>query len=97
MDVSRRQFQWQLPRILRAMSHSHFVAIDLELSGIQSRPSYFARAAEVSKQKQTLQQRYEEIKDAAEKYQVLQIGLTCVDENLEEGSPCQSTIHVALC
>ena len=85
MDVSRKSFQWQLPRILRALANTHFVSMDLELSGIQSKPKRKSRTTGDINGKQSLQQRYEEAKEAAEKYQVLQVGLTCVSEDQENG------------
>ena len=84
MDVKGITFQPQLPALLEAIADSHFVAIDLELSGIQSRYSN-KPAGFIDGGKQTLQQRYEETKEAAEKYQVLQIGITCVKEDRDRG------------
>ena len=90
MDVKGKAFQSQLPGLLEAIADAHFIAIDLELSGIQSR--YINKPAGlIDGGKQTLQQRYEETKEAAEKYQVLQIGLTCVKEDREKGSPTSIT------
>ena len=85
MDVKGIAFQPQLPALLEAIAEAHFVAIDLELSGIQSRYINKSAAGLVEGGKQTLQQRYEETKEAAEKYQVLQIGLTCVKEDQDIG------------
>lgn len=85
MDVKGIAFQPQLPGLLEAIADAHFVAIDLELSGIQSR-SINKPAGLVEGGQQTLQQRYEEVKEAAEKYQVLQIGLTCVKEDRDKGA-----------
>lgn len=85
MDVKGIAFQPQLPALLEAIAEAHFVAIDLELSGIQSRYINKSVAGLVEGGKQTLQQRYEETKEAAEKYQVLQIGLTCVKEDRDRG------------
>ena len=86
MEVNNTSFQWQLPRMLRAISTAHFVAIDLEFSGIQSKAIHRPEPLEGGNgRKQTLQQRYEEVKEAAERYQVLQIGLTCVEEDKEKG------------
>ena len=85
MDITYSNFQTYFPSILREISCSRFVSIDLELSGIPPRQPYQARAHGVGYAKQTLQQRYAETKAAAEKYQVLQLGLTCVEEDLGRG------------
>ena len=86
MDVNRYAFQNQLPLILKAIATSRFVTFDFELSGIPGKQTGQARAAGRREDgKQTLQERYEETKKAAERYQVLQLGLTCVEEDLERG------------
>lgn len=86
MDVSGSNFQSLLPSILDAVATAHFVTIDLELSGIPGQQMNKSRAAgESSSGKPTLQQRYEETKTAAERYQVLQFGITCVDEDKDRG------------
>ena len=74
MDVNRTGFDGRLLEILEAISTAHFVSLDLELTGIPTRP-YGKR------NKHTLQQRYEEVKKAAEIFQVLQVGLTCAEED----------------
>ena len=78
--------------MLKALADAHFVAIDLELSGIQSKTIHRTKVVEngstengSTSSKQTLQQRYEEAKEAAERYQILQVGLTIVNEDAETG------------
>ena len=83
MDVDQIAFPWQLPLILKAVANAHFVALDLELSGIHSKPLH--RNKVDHGHKQSLQERYEETKEAAERYQVLQVGLTVVREDRERG------------
>ena len=87
--------------MLRALANAHFVAIDLELSGIQSKTIHRFKAVENASNsgkptggKQTLQERYEEAKEAAERYQILQVGLTIVDEDAETGL-CHHHSHPA--
>lgn len=75
MDLTRQNFPSYLPWLLSDLSSSCLVAIDLELSGIALKLGRYSSRA------QTLQQRYEEIKAAAEKYHVLQIGLTICRED----------------
>ncbi|MCJ1308345.1 hypothetical protein MMC25_001998 [Agyrium rufum] len=102
MEVSRYAFNAELPNILHAISNAHFVSIDLELSGIHTKPKLkwnTARqqpgqqgtqngqqqdAARYAGGKQSMQQRYAEAKEAAEKYHILQIGLTCVTEDAKK-------------
>jgi poly(A)-specific ribonuclease len=74
MDVDKVAFYPRLLQILEDLSTAHFVSLDFELSGIpSSRPA--------GRRKQTLQERYAETKEAAERYRILQVGLTCVGQN----------------
>lgn len=75
MDLTREIFPSYLPWLLMDLSSSCLVAIDLELSGISLSLDRNGTKA------QTLQQRYEEMKAAADKYQILQIGLTMCRED----------------
>ncbi|KXT11067.1 hypothetical protein AC579_8543 [Pseudocercospora musae] len=75
MDVNKTSFYPLLPDILTDISKAHFVAIDLELSGIPSHAAWGAG-------KRTLDERYRAVKLAAERYQILQIGLTCVEQDV---------------
>lgn len=84
MEVTRNNFQRQLPSLLAAIADAHFVAFDLELSGIPSHDNG-VMSKRVNKAKPSLQQRYDEGKKAAELYQVLQFGITCVREDGERG------------
>ncbi|KAL8832616.1 MAG: hypothetical protein Q9170_004816 [Blastenia crenularia] len=86
MDVTRQTFHNLLPALIAAIADAHFVAIDLELSGIPGQQINRPRPyGEHGGGKPSLQQRYEETKKAAEKYQVLQLGITCVWENRDRG------------
>jgi poly(A)-specific ribonuclease len=77
MDISRSRFPLELVNIIQLVADSHFIAFDLEFSGIAGRRK--------DRKKPTLQEVYEEVKDAAEQYQVLQVGLTLVHEDLLTG------------
>jgi poly(A)-specific ribonuclease len=77
MDVDKVSFEPRLLQILEALSTAHFVSIDLEMSGVSS------RSAGPSKHNQGLQERYTELKEAAERYQILQIGLTTAQQDSE--------------
>lgn len=76
--------------MLRALAKAHFVGIDFELSGIQSRTTHrpFDDGHSTGGNKQTLQERYREAKEAAERYQILQVGMTVVQQDLETGRYC---------
>ena len=96
MDVKGINYRGQLPSILAAISKAHFVSFDLELSGIPGRQRGQPKApGQPATGKVTLQERYEETKRAAERYQVLQLGLTCVEEDRERGK-LQSEKHLDL-
>ena len=86
MDVSRHRFHACLPYILEDIANAHFVSIDLELSGIPGPQAKRSKTDGVgSGGKPTLQERYIDIKQAVERYQVLQLGLTCVIEDRDCG------------
>ena len=86
MDINKNNFHSQLPSLLRAVSDAHFVAIDLELSGIPSHHVNKPKATgDHTGGKATLQERFEDTKKAAESYQVLQLGITCVEEDKDRG------------
>jgi len=75
MEVDRNDFYPMLPTMLKHISNAHCVAFDLELSGIPVRKQH------ASEGRQTLQQRYTEVKRAAETFHILQVGLTCVEQD----------------
>ncbi|KAL9612774.1 MAG: hypothetical protein Q9167_002659 [Letrouitia subvulpina] len=85
MEVTRYNFQRLLPSLLAAIAGAHFVAFDLELSGIPTatQDRHAVPRQDSRDTKPSLQQRYDEGKKAAEMYQVLQFGITCVEENAE--------------
>jgi len=72
MEVHRSNFWRELPGIIRAIAEADFVAIDLEMSGVQ--------ASERPRQPRPTspQAIYEDAKSAAEMFQIVQLGLTCV-------------------
>lgn len=79
MDITWHTFESYLQKVLDDLATCCFVSIDLEFSGIpwtQKEPGTGP---------QTLQDRYAETRTAAEKYQVLQIGLTICHEDTEKG------------
>ncbi|MBE7182031.1 MAG: hypothetical protein INR71_12650, partial [Terriglobus roseus] len=69
MEVDCYGFAPRLLDILDDMSKCVFMAMDFEFSGIAPR-------APRASGRQTLQERYRDTKEAAERYQILQVGLT---------------------
>lgn len=80
MDLTHHNFAYYLPWLLKELTQSSFVSIDFELSGIAMPPS-----SQIPKIK-SLQERYLENKVAAEKYQIIQIGLTICNEDAAIGT-----------
>ena len=82
MDVTKAEFPRQIVNIIQHVAESHFIAFDLEFSGVAGR----RKVPQGSKRdKLTLQEMYDDVKEAAEKYQILQVGLTFVKEDQDRG------------
>lgn len=88
MEVDQACYRKQLLSILKHIANASFVSFDLEMSGI-----YKKSHNNTSTQKLSLQQLYEETRTAAETFQVLQVGITCVEEDREKG---KSSVIVSL-
>jgi len=95
MDIPNSRFPQEVVRIIQEVAESHFIALDLEFSGVASR-----RSVQNSGGKPSLQEYYDYVKAAAEKYQVLQVGLTIVKEDLTKGmrmdSGCLCWSHITV-
>jgi hypothetical protein len=85
MDIKQSQFWKELLPILTHISNAKFIAIDLEMSGIATRSRFGPNPQGHDNGKPSLQALYEETRAAAELYQVLQIGITCVEEDRDKG------------
>ncbi|KAI0851792.1 CAF1-domain-containing protein [Daldinia vernicosa] len=72
MEVNRGNFFWMLPPILHEAQNARFVAVDVEMSGIALIHGL-----------NSTQDSYAKIKEAAEQFQVLQVGLTFIRYNEE--------------
>jgi poly(A)-specific ribonuclease len=79
MDIPNPLFSNELVKIIQLIADSHFVALDLEFSGIATRRN------RGGKSRLPLQQVYKDTKEAAKQYQILQVGLTIVEENAQKG------------
>ena len=80
MDITVQTFSSQFPGLLQDLSTCCFVSIDFEFSGVSCIPGKPSRGC------QSLQERYAETKSAADKYQILQVGLTICHEDTETGT-----------
>ncbi|KAI1212269.1 CAF1-domain-containing protein [Annulohypoxylon truncatum] len=69
MEIDKNNFFWMLPCMLHEAQKARFVAIDVEMSGISSAHGHAGHD-------NSIQDSYTKIKEAAEKYQVLQVGFT---------------------
>lgn len=75
MEVDSASFPHHLLGLFINISEADFVSFDLELSGIPSRlPNKQPRTGGG---KFTLEERYAETKQGADRYQILQVGITC--------------------
>lgn len=79
------QFHGELLHILEAISTAAFVSIDLEMSGITTKPRQINSDRSRDAAKPTLQAVYEDAKAAAELYQVLQLGICPVEQDEDRG------------
>ena len=86
MEVDHVHYRRKLLSILKHIANATFVTFDLEMSGISTRRQYGTGDRSQKVNKPTLQEIYEEMKDAASMYQVVQFGITCVEEDREKGS-----------
>jgi len=75
MEIDASSFPYHLLGLIINISEADFVSFDLELSGIPSRlPNRKPRAGAG---RFTLEERYAETKEGADRYQILQVGITC--------------------
>lgn len=72
MDVDRFNYWQWLPLILQAISKAQYISLDLEMSGIATQKADHTTLAA------SLQQLYKNAKAAAQTYNILQVGLTCI-------------------
>jgi poly(A)-specific ribonuclease len=79
MDITSGNFSSEVIKILHHVANSRFIAFDLEFSGVAG------RRAGGGANRLTLQEYYSDLRSAAQVYQILQVGLTIVNENTERG------------
>lgn len=89
MDVNRNNFWVKLPDLLQTISLSEAVSIDLEMSGIVKKQTE-------DRENPTLQQKYNDAKQAAETFAILQVGLTCMLWEEKEGAYVTKVFNIPL-
>ena len=76
MDINEHNFWSVLPAVIRAISEAAFVSVDVEMTGIKPRNAPKLPELEV-------EDAYQRAKEAAQTFQTLQVGLTCIRYNNE--------------
>ncbi|OIW33380.1 CAF1-domain-containing protein [Coniochaeta ligniaria NRRL 30616] len=74
MEITAENFWKSLPEVLEAMAAATYVSIDLEMTGIGTNRI-------MSSAKITIDVVYEQAKLAAERFQIVQFGLTCISHS----------------
>ena len=85
MEVNQSHYKEQLLPILKHIANASFVSFDLEMSGIHKNIRFGPKAGSHDNGKPSLQQLYEDTRNAADTFQVLQVGITIVEEDREKG------------
>lgn len=80
MNIDRDNFSFHLLDILESIATADFIAIDFEFSGVASNNV----RRQTSRRIQTLQERYDEVRAAACKYQILQVGITTAHQKIPD-------------
>lgn len=89
MEIDRSNYWQRLPSILQAISEADYLSIDLEMSGIASKKPNNTSSP-------SLQQLYEDAKEAAQSYNILQVGLTCISWNESSKAYVTKTFNAPL-
>jgi poly(A)-specific ribonuclease len=71
MDIRENNFWQTLPTVLWAISRAEYVSLDLEMTGVRIKNS--DRSS-----KPTMEMVYQQAKEAAATFNILQVGLTCL-------------------
>lgn len=74
MEIDRGNYWQRLPFLLHAISEAEYLSVDLEMSGIATKRANNSVST-------SIQQLYEDAKEAAQSYNILQFGLTCISWN----------------
>ncbi|KIW84678.1 hypothetical protein Z517_00066 [Fonsecaea pedrosoi CBS 271.37] len=79
MDINSGNFSEEVLKIIQHVADSRFIALDLEFSGVSGRRPG-GRSGKLD-----LHEYYHDLRSAAQIYQVLQVGLTIVSEDVVKG------------
>lgn len=77
MDITSANFKSELLGIIQVISRADYLAIDCEMSGV---PPHLG-----GETKPLLQEHYQQMKLAADKYQMLQFGISCMERVDDKG------------
>lgn len=92
MEVSNTNFRKMLYSILQNIEKASIVTFDLEMTSIHMNGNNFSDYVPT---RPSLQQLYHQIKLAAQTYQVVQFGMTLLEEQKNNGT-CLSTVTFLL-
>lgn len=76
MDINTDNFWDELPNLLAIIACSDYIAIDFEMTGVQVRDSLSGKGSAI-----TLEQVYSRVRAAANTFEALQLGVTCIRWN----------------
>ena len=91
MDVTGAAFPQEVIKIVQHISDSRFISFDLEFSGVAGRRPAGGAG------KLALQDYYHDLRSAAQIYQILQVGLTIVTEDVENARYVARPYNFNLC
>lgn len=80
MEINSTNFSSEVIKIIQNIAASRFIAFDLEFSGVASRRNGGGGG------RLSIQDYYSDLRSAAQIYQILQVGLTVVTEDVENGA-----------
>ena len=91
MEVVAASFPRHLLSLVVDISDADFVAFDFEHSGVPTYPAFT-----YDSNRPPLEQRYQEIREAAEQYRILQVGLTCAKWDVLVGTYVLRPYNISL-
>ncbi len=86
MDINCHQFWRQLLPFGTHLADSEFVGLDLEFSGIKiNGNTTTSHTSGRSGNPRNQQQFWDEVREAAERYSIVQVGITCLEKDAKRG------------
>jgi poly(A)-specific ribonuclease len=71
MEITSENYWESLPGVLEAMAAATYVSVDVEMTGLYSKNT-------TTNAKTALNAIYEQAKEASERFQIVQFGLSCI-------------------